>query len=133
LKKEISIFWFRRDLRLDDNKGLFNALNENDDVLPIFIFDTDITNKLNKNDHRLNYINKVINDKARQVITAGGKGEQVIEKSEWGHSAFTLNLKRGLKDGKADYNSDGYITANELGMFLTDKVSFDSGNQQTPQ
>ena len=80
-----------------------------------------------------NYINKVINDKARQVITAGGKGEQVIEKSEWGHSAFTLNLKRGLKDGKADYNSDGYITANELGMFLSDKVTIDSGNQQTPQ
>ena len=46
------IFWFRRDLRIDDNHALFRALKSGFDVLPIFIFDTDITNKLNKNDHR---------------------------------------------------------------------------------
>jgi len=57
----------------------------------------------------------------------------VIEKPKWGHSAFTLNLNRGLKDGNADMNGDGYITANELGMFLTEKVTIDSENQQTPQ
>ena len=79
------------------------------------------------------FINKVAKFQSRQVITAGGSGEQVIEKSEWGHSAFTLNLIRGLKDGAADYNADGFITANELGMFLSDKVSTDSENQQTPQ
>ena len=38
--KTLSIFWFRRDLRLDDNKGLYFALKENKKVLPIFIFDT---------------------------------------------------------------------------------------------
>ena len=79
------------------------------------------------------FINKVAKFQSRQVITAGGRGEQVIEKSEWGHSAFTMNLIRGLKDGAADYNADGFITANELGMFLSDKVSTDSENQQTPQ
>jgi TolB-like protein len=52
---------------------------------------------------------------------------------EWGHSAFTLNLGRGLKDGNADMNADGYITANELGLFLNEKVSIDSDNLQTPQ
>ena len=35
-------------------------------------------------------------NKARQIITAGGRGEKVIEKSEWGHSAFTKNLLSGL-------------------------------------
>ena len=80
-----------------------------------------------------NYIDKITKDKSRQVITAGGRGEQVIEKPEWGHSAFTLNLKRGLQDSRADYNSDGYITANELGLFLREKVTVDSDNQQTPQ
>ncbi|MDP7028201.1 MAG: caspase family protein [Candidatus Marinimicrobia bacterium] len=79
------------------------------------------------------YINKVTKFQSRQVITAGGRGEKVIEKPEWGHSAFTLNLLRGLKDGAADYNADGFITANELGMYLSDKVSTDSENQQTPQ
>ena len=54
------IFWFRRDLRLDDNHALFKALKSGYDVLPIFIFDTNITNKLNQNDHRLNYINNVL-------------------------------------------------------------------------
>ncbi len=54
------IFWFRRDLRLDDNHALFKALKSGYDVLPIFIFDINITNKLNQNDHRLNYINNVL-------------------------------------------------------------------------
>ena len=80
-----------------------------------------------------NYIEKITKDKSRQVITAGGKGEQIIERSEWGHSAFSLNLKRGLKEGRADLNSDGYITANELALFLSEKVTIDSENQQTPQ
>ena len=80
-----------------------------------------------------NYIDKITNDKSRQIITAGGKGEQVIEKSEWGHSAFTVNLLRALKNGKADLNEDGFITAEELGLFLKDKVTIDSDNEQTPQ
>ena len=54
------IFWFRRDLRLDDNHALFKALKSGYEVLPIFIFDSNITNKLNQNDHRLNYINNVL-------------------------------------------------------------------------
>ena len=80
-----------------------------------------------------NYIEKITKDKSRQIITAGGKGEKVIEKSEWGHSAFTMNLLRGLGDGKGDLNDDGYITADELGLFLKEKVTIDSDNQQTPQ
>ena len=79
------------------------------------------------------YIEKITKDKSRQIITAGGKNEKVIEKPEWGHSAFTLNLIRGLKEGRADINSDGVITANELGIFLEEKVTIDSNNQQTPQ
>ena len=79
------------------------------------------------------YIEKISKNKARQIITAGGRGEKVIEKPEWGHSAFTINLKRGLIDGNADVNFDGYITANELGVFLQEKVTVDSDNQQTPQ
>ena len=80
-----------------------------------------------------NYIEKITRNKARQIITAGGRGEKVIEKSEWGHSVFTLNLNRGLKDGNADLNGDDVITANELGLFLNEKVTIDSDNQQTPQ
>ena len=78
------------------------------------------------------YIDKITRDNARQIITAGGKGEQVIEKSEWGHSAFAKNLLHGLETGIADEDSDGYITADELGSFLKKRVTIDSDNFQTP-
>ncbi|MBQ4915256.1 deoxyribodipyrimidine photo-lyase [Maribacter sp. MMG018] len=55
-KKKVSIFWFRRDLRVDDNVGLLAALKEECNVLPIFIFDTDILSKLPKNDARVTFI-----------------------------------------------------------------------------
>ena len=35
----MNVFWFRRDLRVDDNKGFFEALNNDSEVLPVFIFD----------------------------------------------------------------------------------------------
>ena len=55
---KISIFWFRRDLRLHDNVALFNALKSGEKVLPIFIFDTSILEKLPKNDARVSFIIK---------------------------------------------------------------------------
>ena len=80
-----------------------------------------------------NYIQKITQYKSRQIISAGGRGEQVIEKAEWGHSAFTKNLLSGLRDWKADTDSDGIITAQELGIYLKKKVTIDSNNQQTPK
>ena len=79
------------------------------------------------------FLEKITRDKSRQIITAGGRGEKVIEKAEWGHSAFTLNILRGLEDWTADTNLDGFITAEELGLFLKNRVTKDSDNQQTPQ
>ena len=52
----INIFWFRRDLRLYDNSGLSAATSDKLKVLPIFIFDTSITNELPENDRRINFI-----------------------------------------------------------------------------
>jgi len=79
------------------------------------------------------YLDKITQYKSRQIISAGGRGEQVIEKAEWGHSAFTKNLLSGLRDSKADTDSDGIITAQELGTYLKKKVTIDSNNQQTPK
>ncbi len=39
MRTKVSLFWFRRDLRLDDNKALYEALESGFPVLPIFIFD----------------------------------------------------------------------------------------------
>ena len=56
MTQSVSIFWFRRDLRLEDNKGFFEALQSQNTILPIFIFDTEILDKLPKDDARLNFI-----------------------------------------------------------------------------
>ena len=61
--KKIAVFWFRRDLRLDDNAGLYHALKSKDSVLPIFIFDKNILDKLeDKNDKRVEFIHDAILD-----------------------------------------------------------------------
>ena len=57
MPESITLFWFRRDLRLEDNTGLFQALNRHKNVQPIFIFDTDILEKLeDKSDKRVSFI-----------------------------------------------------------------------------
>lgn len=61
-KQEIAVFWFRRDLRLTDNAGLFEALKSGFKVLPIFIFDKNILSKLeDKDDARVTFIHQQIN------------------------------------------------------------------------
>ena len=56
MMEEVNIFWFRRDLRLYDNSGLSAATHSKIKVIPIFIFDTSITDKLPNNDRRINFI-----------------------------------------------------------------------------
>ncbi|MFT5887176.1 MAG: deoxyribodipyrimidine photo-lyase [Arcticibacterium sp.] len=61
MNNKISIFWFRRDLRLEDNIGLYNALKGDYPVLPIFIFDDDIISELPENDARISFIYQSLN------------------------------------------------------------------------
>lgn len=56
MKQPLNIFWFRRDLRLDDNVGFYNALKADKPVLPIFIFDKEILNELPEDDARVTFI-----------------------------------------------------------------------------
>jgi deoxyribodipyrimidine photo-lyase len=54
---QVNIFWFRRDLRLFDNHGLYHALKSGKPVLPVFIFDKNILDALpDKNDRRVSFI-----------------------------------------------------------------------------
>ena len=56
MQQPINIFWFRRDLRLEDNHGFYEALKGEIKVLPIFIFDSEILDHLPKNDARVSFI-----------------------------------------------------------------------------
>ena len=88
MKKEVSIFWFRRDLRLFDNNALFNALTGKYPVLPIFIFDPDILDKLSdKKDKRVEFIrqtleqlNKILKQSGSSIYVLHEKVEKAFDK-----------------------------------------------------
>ncbi|MDB2599514.1 DNA photolyase family protein, partial [Flavobacteriaceae bacterium] len=98
---KVNFFWFRRDLRLDDNIGLNEALNNNSNVIPLFIFDENITNELEKNDPRINFIynqlesiNKCLESKYNsRILILKGKPLDVIKKlaAEYNIGSFFLN------------------------------------------
>ncbi|MEQ6119557.1 deoxyribodipyrimidine photo-lyase [Reichenbachiella sp. MALMAid0571] len=70
MSEKINVFWFRRDLRLHDNHGLFMALRSGLPVLPIFIFDKEILSGLPKDDARVSFIHntlKGINQQLQKV------------------------------------------------------------------
>lgn len=60
MSKKVNIFWFRRDLRLDDNVGFYKALKGKYPVVPLFIFDNEILDKLPKDDARVSFIFKTV-------------------------------------------------------------------------
>ena len=83
---KLNIFWFRRDLRLTDNKALNAALSLGN-VLPIFIFDKGILDRIDKDDSRLSFIHSVltgINQKLKKhssgIKTFYGTPLEVFEK-----------------------------------------------------
>lgn len=73
MKPALSIFWFRRDLRLEDNHGLFQSLNSQYPVVPIFIFDTNILNTLPEDDARVYFIHETIT-KMNETLESNGFG-----------------------------------------------------------
>jgi len=75
------------------------------------------------------YLRKVASMRVVQMMTAGGKGEQVAERA--GHGLFTWFFLNAL-DGKADLNRDNVITGTELGAYLRPAVSAASNHAQTP-
>jgi deoxyribodipyrimidine photo-lyase len=87
MKTIINIFWFRRDLRLDDNCGLFHALKSDKKILPIFIFDKDILRKLPKDDARVTFLHQELENINNQLLKVNselsvfyGKPLKILEK-----------------------------------------------------
>jgi len=71
MNEKIAVFWFRRDLRLDDNVGLLEALKGEVPVLPIFIFDSEILDDLPKNDARINFIFDKLQEMRKELQEKG--------------------------------------------------------------
>ena len=82
-----NIFWFRRDLRLIDNVGLFHALSQKDKLIPLFIFDKNIIDHLPKDDSRISFIynqlrkiNEELQNYGSSLLVLKGDPKSVFEK-----------------------------------------------------
>jgi len=71
MDQEVSIWWIRRDLRLDDNQSLMSALTSGYPVVPIFIFDDEILEGLDPKDHRVEFLVREINRLGQEIRQAG--------------------------------------------------------------
>ncbi len=70
--QKVNIFWFRRDLRLEDNAGLFKALQSGHPIVPIFIFDSAILSKLEyPTDRRVSFIHAALKQLQVQLVAVG--------------------------------------------------------------
>lgn len=76
-----------------------------------------------------NYLREMSRRTARQMLTAGGANEEVADNGPNGHSVFTWTVLQGL-EGRADLNSDGFISAAELAAYVGPGVS--ALSHQTP-
>ncbi len=111
----MTIFWFRRDLRLEDNHGLFQALSDSKNVLPIFIFDKNILEHLPKDDARVNFIHdllKNINDKLQEnnkaLAVFHGKPEEIFEK---------LASENNIETVYTNHDYEPYARQRDLAVF----------------
>jgi len=116
-----TIFWFRRDLRLKDNIGLHNALKNNPEVTPIFIFDEDIISELPKDDKRISFIYNEIENIKKQLNKIGsdllvfkGKPILVFQKLVDKNNIEKVYTNR-------DYEPYAISRDNQIGKFLTTK------------
>ncbi|MDX1652904.1 MAG: deoxyribodipyrimidine photo-lyase [Brumimicrobium sp.] len=95
------LFWHRRDLRLEDNAGLYKALKETGDVQPVFIFDTEILDGLPEDDQRVLFIYKEIERIKKEyqehdgdLWVFHGKPKEVFEKLVNEHSVDAVYTNR---------------------------------------
>ncbi len=86
MKDKYVLFWHRRDLRITDNIGLYNALTSGYKVIPLFIFDSDILDKLPEDDARVTFIhqelekiNTTLNEQNASIAVKHGKPLEVIK------------------------------------------------------
>lgn len=97
-KSKQSIYWFRRDLRFEDNVGLAHALQSNDSVQPIFIFDQEILSRLKSpQDRRVQFIHRTIQnmkaqlqDQGRDLLVFHGKPLEIFQKLHKDHEIQSL-------------------------------------------
>jgi deoxyribodipyrimidine photo-lyase len=147
--QEVNIFWFRRDLRIHDNAGLYHALKSNFPVVPIFIFDKDILDKLEeKKDRRVEFIRDTLVSIQEKLVKLGssleviyGTPEQIFYKiindykvravfTNHDYEPYAIKRDQAIKDILEEKNI-GFISYKDQVIFEKDDVLKDDGKPYT--
>jgi deoxyribodipyrimidine photo-lyase len=124
-KQKVSIFWFRRDLRLDDNRGLHNALQSDFPVLPVFIFDKHILNDLlDKKDARVSFIHQELSEINKELESKTSRLKTFYSTPE--ESFKALLDQYDVQEVHANRDYEPYATARDEKVkdILGDHVQF---------
>jgi deoxyribodipyrimidine photo-lyase len=127
----MTIFWFRRDLRLFDNHGLFKSLQLGKNVLPIFIFDPSILEQLPTDDARVTFIHEQLNH-INQELQKSGKSLAVFHGNPV--SVFEKLIEQNSIEAvycNHDYEPNAIKRDGEIGNLLKNKsISFQTFKDQ---
>jgi deoxyribodipyrimidine photo-lyase len=111
MKKKVSIFWFRRDLRLEDNVGFLKALKGAHPVLPIFIFDKEILDKLPEDDARLSFIFEILQKMRSELVESHGSSI----------AFYYGNILNAFKSLTEDYDIQSVFTNRDYEPYAKDR------------
>ena len=135
MAEKLNIFWFRRDLRLDDNVGFYKALHGKFPVLPIFIFDSEILQELPKDDARVSFIfeklQKIrieLQEHGSSIALYYGNPKEVFKKviSEFEVQNVITNHDYEPYAKKRDEEIEKLLTEKEIGFYtFKDQVIFE--------
>jgi len=145
MSRKVNIFWFRRDLRLFDNHGFYKSLCGKYPVLPVFIFDTDILDKLPKDDARVTFIHETLQSLRKELQVVGssmalfyGKPETVLKELIKDYEVQNVITNRdyepyGIQRDKAvesllEKEGIGFYTFKDQVIFEKDEIVKDDGN-----
>jgi deoxyribodipyrimidine photo-lyase len=122
MKNTISLFWFRRDLRLEDNVGLYHALKAEHPVYPLFIFDPEILDKLPEDDARVSFIHGQL-QKMRGILQEKADSSLAIFHDSPKNVFKSLVEEYNIQEVYANHDYEPYATQrdNEIKDFLNNK------------
>ena len=134
--KRVSLFWFRRDLRLHDNAGLYRALRSGNAVVPIFIFDNNILAELeNKKDKRVDFIHRSLTAIQQELEKTGstlhvlhGTPEECYQQliKEYDVTAVYTNHDYEPYAAERDKKIAGYLASKDIAFYsFKDQVIFE--------
>ena len=148
-RPKVTIHWFRRDLRLTDNHGLYLALKERGDVLPLFIFDTEILDRLEERaDRRVDFLHRTLTQLGSSLQMRGGAllvkhgrpidvWRQVLEEYDvqavyTAHDHEPYAMQRDASVGKLLAEKGvPFTSVKDISLFERDEVLKDDGTPYT--